>query len=62
MSGSNLTKSQKSNIKLVGVEWESESNLFKKGVCKSSLLSLYCKEKLDKKNISGEDHYKLRKK
>tara|TARA_B100000809_G_scaffold255150_1_gene293291 strand:- start:662 stop:847 length:186 start_codon:yes stop_codon:yes gene_type:complete len=61
MSGSNLTKSQKKNIKLVGVEWESESNLFKKGVCKSSLLSLYCKGKLDKKSIGGEDHYKLKK-
>lgn len=49
-------------LKLVGVEWESESELFKKGVCKSSLLSLYCKEKVNKQSFNGEDHYKLRNK
>jgi hypothetical protein len=62
MSSLSLTKSQKKTLNKIGVEWESQSDLVKKGVCKSSLLTLYCKQKVDKQSLNGEDHYKLRKK
>jgi len=59
MSNDNLTKSQKKALRQVSAtEWQTEADLAGKGVSRSSLLALYCKQAVTKQVIYGSEKYR----